>query len=93
MTTTAWTCSTYRHALVGRVTHRAATIRLGDPLAEGTEPAPMASKRRLATVLGFVDSARAEGACVVAGDRQPPPGGLVVGPTVITKVRDPFALG
>lgn len=93
MTTTAWTCTTLRQALVGRVTHRAATIWLGDPFAEDTEPGPMAGKRRLATVLGFVDSARAEGAPVVAGVQQPPPGGLVVGPTVITRVRDPFALG
>ena len=87
--------------LVGRVSRRAATIPSGGPFAEDTGMGPMAGERRSATVLGFVDSARAEGARVGAGDRQPPLGGLVVEPAgtrsvwleLSGTVGDPFLLG
>ena len=88
-------------ALIGRVTRRAATIPLGYPFAEDTGMGPMADERQSATVLGFVDSTRAEGARVDAGGRQPPLGGLFVELTGTRSVwversgavRDPFVLG
>ena len=87
--------------LVGPDSRRAATIRLGDPFAADTEMDPMAGERRSATGLGFVDTARTEGARVVDRGRQSPLGGLfaeTVGAGSVWvglsgAVRDPFVLG
>jgi len=79
---------------------RAATIPLGDPFVEDAGMGPMAGEQRSATGIGFVDSARAEGARVVDGCRRPPLGGLFVEPNrarsvveLSRAVQDPFVLG
>lgn len=74
--------------LVDRVVARAREIRMGDPMEADTEMGPLANERQLATVLGFIDRAVADGAEVVTGGRLSPElGGLFVEPTVLANVR------
>ncbi|WP_326835132.1 aldehyde dehydrogenase [Amycolatopsis rhabdoformis] len=76
-----------RERLLGLIVDRAKAIRLGDPLLPETEMGPLANKRQLDTVLGFIDRAVATGASVVAGGRRDPSlGGLFVEPTILTGV-------
>jgi aldehyde dehydrogenase (NAD+) len=73
--------------LVQRLVDRASTIILGDPMEAATEMGPLANANQLRTVLGFIESATAEGATVAHGGGQPDGlGGFFVQPTVITEV-------
>jgi acyl-CoA reductase-like NAD-dependent aldehyde dehydrogenase len=71
---------------------RAEAIRVGDPFHPETQMGPLASSRQLERVLGLIESARAEGATVLAGGERLTDGDLADGyfvpPTVITDVRD-----
>ncbi|MFJ8602366.1 aldehyde dehydrogenase [Streptomyces shenzhenensis] len=70
-----------------RVTARAATIRIGDPLAETTELGPLALADQLAKVESYVELGVAEGGKVVAGGARPDTGdlgGWFYSPTVFT---------
>jgi aldehyde dehydrogenase (NAD+) len=78
--------------LVRRIVRRASTIRLGDPRHADTEMGPMATPQQLATVLGHVQDAVAQGGRVEHGGGQPEIGGLFVEPTVITGVRPDMRL-
>jgi aldehyde dehydrogenase (NAD+) len=73
---------------VDRLLDRVADIRLGDPFAEDTEMAPIATERQCERVLGYVEGAREAGATVAAGgDRCTVDGcGRYVPPTVLTDV-------
>lgn len=44
-----------------------AAVRVGDPLAEGTQMGPLVNAKRLHTIEAFVADATAQGACVAAG--------------------------
>jgi acyl-CoA reductase-like NAD-dependent aldehyde dehydrogenase len=57
--------------VVERVGARIAALRLGDPLDPASEMGPVNSKRQYDRVLGFIESARAEGARLVTGGRRP----------------------
>ncbi len=73
--------------LVRLVAERAATIRLGDPNDPATEMGPVANAPQYAKVLGYLDTARAEGATVAYGGAADTGlGGLFVRPTVLTGV-------
>jgi acyl-CoA reductase-like NAD-dependent aldehyde dehydrogenase len=73
--------------LVRRLTERAATIRLGDPVAADTEMGPVANEPQYEKVLGLLETAKAEGASVAYGGASDPGlGGLFVQPTVLTDV-------
>ncbi len=73
--------------VVHMVTRTVAEAKLGDPLEEDTVVGPLASRAQYETVLGFLASARAEGARVTTGggpadlDR-----GWFVQPTVLADV-------
>jgi acyl-CoA reductase-like NAD-dependent aldehyde dehydrogenase len=71
--------------LVRLVAERAAAIRLGDPNDPDTEMGPVANRPQYEKVLGFLGTARAEGATVACGGG-PGPGGYFVQPTVLTGV-------
>jgi phenylacetaldehyde dehydrogenase len=75
---------------VAALVERAARIRVGDPLDLATQMGPLASDGQLRRVLGLVDSAREQGASVLAGGNrlsgEPYDGGHYMGPTVITGV-------
>jgi 5-carboxymethyl-2-hydroxymuconic-semialdehyde dehydrogenase len=57
--------------LVQAVAARARNIRVGDPFDETTELGPLIRPEHLERVLGFLDSAREEGARLLAGGRRP----------------------
>jgi acyl-CoA reductase-like NAD-dependent aldehyde dehydrogenase len=70
--------------LVRLVASRAAQIRLGDPNDARTEMGPVANRPQYEKVLGYLATARAEGATVAYGGASE--GGLFVQPTVLTGV-------
>lgn len=70
--------------------NRAKEIRIGDPTSTDTQMGPLISDRQRAKVIALVDSARDEGATIVAGGTIPElPGDLADGffysPTVISQ--------
>jgi aldehyde dehydrogenase (NAD+) len=70
--------------LVRLVADRAARIRLGDPTDPETEMGPVANRPQYEKVVGYLDTARAEGATVAYGGATED--GLFVRPTVLTGV-------
>jgi 5-carboxymethyl-2-hydroxymuconic-semialdehyde dehydrogenase len=58
--------------VVGAVAERARRIRVGDPLDPKTELGPLISTEHHERVLGFVDSAREQGARILVGGERPP---------------------
>lgn len=58
--------------VVERVAARLRGIRLGDPVDPQSEMGPVNSRRQHERVMGFIESARAEGARLVTGGRRPP---------------------
>lgn len=71
--------------LVGLVAERAAQITLGDPFAEDTEMGPVANGMQYEKVVGYLATARAEGATVAyGGDPDEELGGYFVRPTVLS---------
>lgn len=57
---------------VERYAARLCALRLGDSLDPASEMGPVNSRRQHERVLGFVESARAQGARLVTGGRRPP---------------------
>jgi len=78
--------------LLERLARRAQTIRLGDPMDEGTQMGPIANPPHLARVARMVDEARADGAQVVSGGDHGQvdglPGGLFYRPTILSGVEN-----
>jgi 5-carboxymethyl-2-hydroxymuconic-semialdehyde dehydrogenase len=58
--------------IVTAIADRARNIRVGDPFDPQTELGPLISREHHERVLGFIDSARDEGARVLAGGARPP---------------------
>jgi (Z)-2-((N-methylformamido)methylene)-5-hydroxybutyrolactone dehydrogenase len=75
-----------------RLSNRARTIKLGDPMLPETEMGPVAFQEHLTRVLDFVSDAKEEGATVVAGGGRPTDpelaNGYFVEPTVLTGVSN-----
>ncbi|WP_432563960.1 aldehyde dehydrogenase [Kineococcus sp. SYSU DK003] len=75
--------------LLERVTERAGTIRIGDPMDELTELGPLAFADQREKVAGYVELGEKEGARVLTGGRQSDGGGLggyFYEPTVLVDV-------
>jgi acyl-CoA reductase-like NAD-dependent aldehyde dehydrogenase len=73
--------------LVRLIAARAATIALGDPNAEDTEMGPVANGPQYEKVLGYLETAKAEGNTIAyGGAAESGLGGYFVQPTVITGV-------
>ncbi|MHA6615920.1 aldehyde dehydrogenase [Pseudonocardia sp. DLS-67] len=73
--------------LVRLVAARAAAIKLGDPNDPDTEMGPVANPPQYDKVVGYLDTARSEGAAVACGGGpESALGGLFVQPTVLTGV-------
>jgi acyl-CoA reductase-like NAD-dependent aldehyde dehydrogenase len=73
--------------LVRLVAQRAARIKLGDPNASDTEMGPVANAPQYDKVVGYLETAKAEGATVAyGGGADPALGGLFVQPTVLTDI-------
>ncbi len=75
-----------------RLVERTAAIRLGDPLDEATQMGPLVSGAQLAKVLGYIETAKAEGATLVCGGGQAGAEGAFVQPTVFADVTDDMTL-
>jgi aldehyde dehydrogenase (NAD+) len=76
--------------LLAKVAARANSIKQGDPTEADTEMGPVANVPQYEKVLGYLESARAEGATIVAGgEPNAELGGLFVKPTVV--LADPGA--
>src|ERR1700749_1138490 len=73
--------------LVHLVADRASRIKLGDPNDPDTEMGPVANAPQYRKVLGYLETAKAEGATVASGGGADPGlGGYFVQPTVLTGV-------
>ena len=70
--------------LVRLVAERAATIKLGDPNDPDTEMGPVANAPQYEKVLGYLRTARDEGATVAHGGAASDVGGYFVQPTVLS---------
>lgn len=71
--------------LVRLVAERASQIKLGDPFAEDTEMGPVANGPQYEKVMGYLETARDEGATVqYGGAAEESLGGYFVKPTVLT---------
>ncbi len=78
-------------ALVATLIDRAQALRVGDPLADGTDVGPVIDRAALERISGYVDAATAQGAAVACGG-QPVTvagceGGTFFAPTILTGVR------
>jgi (Z)-2-((N-methylformamido)methylene)-5-hydroxybutyrolactone dehydrogenase len=77
-----------RDEFLGMLEKRARQIRLGDPAALESEMGPLSNPTQLATVTGFVDRAKSDGATVLTGGQiDTALGGLFYQPTIVTDVR------
>ncbi|WP_236787619.1 aldehyde dehydrogenase family protein [Amycolatopsis sp. GM8] len=78
--------------LVERIAARLRDHRLGDPLDPASAQGTMISRAQYDKVLGYLDTARREGAHVVTGGGHPEgpefARGLFIAPTVLTGVRE-----
>jgi 5-carboxymethyl-2-hydroxymuconic-semialdehyde dehydrogenase len=76
--------------LVGAIAARASNVRVGDPFDQRTELGPLIHPEHHDRVLGFIQSARDEGASVLAGGLRPPtlPAGNYLQATVIGDVDE-----
>lgn len=63
-------------------------LKVGDGLVRGTQMGPLAQKRRVGAVAGFVDNARELGASVLTGGAPMPGSGNFFAPTVIADLPD-----
>src|SRR5690349_18852633 len=76
--------------IVAAIAERAANVRVGDPFDPGTELGPLIRAEHHERVMGFIASAREEGATVLAGGDRPDhlPEGNYLRPTVIGDVTE-----
>src|SRR5271155_1962699 len=74
--------------VVEGVSGAAASIRLGPGLDQATEMGPLVSKDQQERVLGYIESARKQGASVAVGGEAPSHPGYFVKPTVLVNVRE-----
>jgi len=76
-------------ALVERLMAVASGLKVGDPLAEGTQMGPLVSKAQQDKVLGYIRTAEADGCTVFRTSFDLPEslsGGFFVPPTILTNV-------
>lgn len=83
-----------RDAVVGRLLHRARSLRMGDPMDPSTQIGPLANEPQLEKVRAMISKAKAEGArCLLDGvamvDKRP---GYYLGPTVFDHVTSDMEL-
>ncbi|GAA1921216.1 aldehyde dehydrogenase [Nocardioides lentus] len=75
--------------LVAKIAERADSIVQGDPTEADTEMGPVANRPQYEKVMGYLDTARSEGAEIVAGGvANDELGGLFVKPTVVVAAPD-----
>lgn len=87
---------TVHDELVERLLSRAADLKIGDPMDQSTEVAPLANEPHLEKVLSMIARARHEGArCLCGGERVYPDGsrdGFFVSPAIFADVTPSMSL-
>lgn len=82
--------------LVERLSDKATSIKMGDPLKMETEMGPIAFKEQLEKVQGYIKSGQEEGAQLVCGGQRPDAAelrdGLFLEPTILTNVDNRMAV-
>ena len=82
-----------KEAFLARLKTRSEAIIKGDPLDDATQMGPLVSDAQLTKVLGYIDSAKAEGARLITGGaRADLTTGFFVQPTVFADVTDAMTL-
>ena len=82
-----------KERFLARLKERSERIVLGDPLDEATQMGPLVSAGQLDKVLGYIETARAEGArLITGGGRASLNSGYYVQPTVFADVTDMMTL-
>lgn len=77
----------YDH-FVDRFVAKTQAIKVGDGLEAGSQMGPLAQRRRIAAMEGFVDDARQRGANILTGGQALPGEGNFYAPTVITDLPE-----
>jgi len=73
--------------LLSTLTKSVQSVKVGNPLEEGTEMGPMVAREQLERVEGFVDRARDRGAKVLVGGAPIPGRGYFYQPSLVTDVK------
>ena len=73
---------------VARFLAKVEKVKVGDGLATDTKMGPLAQRRRVAAVAGFIDDAHQRGATVLTGGKALPGEGNFFEPTVIADIPD-----
>ena len=73
--------------LLSTLTKSVQSVKVGNPLEEGTEMGPMVAREQLERVEGFVDRARDKGARVLVGGARVPGRGYFYQPSLVTDVK------
>jgi aldehyde dehydrogenase (NAD+) len=83
-----------KDAFVGRLLDRAKSLRLGPPMAQSTQVAPLANESHYIKVSTMIDTAKIEGAaCLLNGvDTGKDHPGFYIGPTIFDDVRTDMQL-
>lgn len=82
-----------KERFLARLKERSERIVLGDPLDEATQMGPLVSASQLDKVLGYIETAKAEGARLITGGaRASLNSGYYVQPTVFADVTDAMTL-
>ncbi|WP_103332694.1 betaine-aldehyde dehydrogenase [Pseudotabrizicola formosa] len=82
-----------KEAFLSRLKARAQAMVLGDPLDDATHMGPLVSEAQLAKVMGYIDTAKAEGARLITGGaRAAANTGYFVQPTVFADVTDDMTI-
>ncbi|MFN3823654.1 MAG: betaine-aldehyde dehydrogenase [Pseudorhodobacter sp.] len=81
-----------KDAFLARLAERTAAITLGDPMDLDTQMGPLVSAAQHQKVLGYIETAKAEGARLVCGGDVPELDGWFVAPTVFADVTDAMTL-
>ena len=73
---------------VAEFVSRTKKLKVGDGLQEDTRMGPLAQRRRVSALAGFIDDAQTRGATVLAGGAPMPGSGNFFAPTVITDLPE-----
>ena len=81
-----------KEAFLAKLAERTARIRAGDPLDEATQFGPLVNAVQRDKVLAYIETAKSEGARLVAGGAQGNEGPLFVQPTIFADVTDTMTI-
>lgn len=81
-----------KEAFLKRLTERTGAILAGDPMRADTQFGPLVNRTQFDKVMGYIETAKAEGARLVCGGAAGNAGALFVQPTVFADVTDEMTI-